>query len=349
MLTAAKGLRDRGHTIYFAGRRNSIFLANCAEAGFPVYPMNIKSDFGPVNIFKLAAFYRRNRIDVVIANFNKDVRLTGIARWLYPRPALLARSGLAILPNNWKYRLTYKRLVDGIITNTRAIKETYLRYQWLEEPFIRVIYNGIDTSVEIKVDREQLRQEFDLPEEGPVITSVGRLTPQKQQELFLEVAQNIHKEWPEAVFIIVGEGELRDNLKRYANELGVLDNLYMVGHQNDVNRFYAYSDIVLLTSEVEGLPNVVMEAMLAGKPVVAFDVGGIRELITSEKTGIIVPPNDIYLMTQRTLELLMRPDLRASIGKAAREYIKEHFSLDKMIRNLEIYLDEIITRRAAGK
>jgi len=128
-------------------------------------------------------------------------------------------------------------------------------------------------------------------------------------------------------------------------ELGILDNIYMIGFQQEVAELFSLCDIVLLTSETEGLPNVVIEAMLLARPVIAFDVGDVKELIRSDLTGRVVPPNDIYLMTQRAQELLMRPELRESIGQNARKFIKENFSLEKMVDEVEIYLTALFGRK----
>ncbi len=345
MLVLAEGLRRNGHNIYFCGHEHSVFLNRSSKAGFESFPLKIKSDFGLINILKLALFYRKKSIQTVIANFNKDVRIAGIAGRVSRRPVIVARNGLAILPNNAIYRFTYRLLVDGIITNSLEIKDKYLSYRWMDEAFIRVIYNGIDTTLSCKVDVSKIKKKYNLPPHQPIIGIFGRLVPQKQHTLFLEVAKNLLQEWPETIFLIVGDGPLKEDICKYASDLGILDNLYMIGFQQEVTELFALCDLVLLTSENEGLPNVVIEAMLSAKPVVAFDVGGVKELIRSELTGRVVPPNDIYLMTQRAQELLMRPELRESIGQNARKFIKENFSLEKMVNEVEIYLTALLNRK----
>ncbi len=349
MLTAAVGLRERGHSIFFAGRKGSLFLQRCSEDNFPVLSLVIGSDFSPRVIGKLIGFIKKNGISAIVANFNKDVRLAGLAAKFAGNPILVARNGLPILHNNWRYRFTYKWLVNGIITNTQAIKHRYLKYGWLKDDFIRVIPNGISPFIPADIDVQALREQFRLPKQHPVIGIFGRLIKQKQHTIFLEVAKNILQEWPEAVFLIVGDGPLRDEIRQYAYELKILDNIYMLGRQKQVIGLYALCDIVLLTSEEEGLPNVVLESMLMGKPVVAFDVGGVGELIESEKTGIIVPPNDIYLMTQKTKELLLSPEMRTAIGHEAQLFVQRNFTLKKMIDQIESYLTALQAGKAGGK
>lgn len=341
MLVAARGLAGRGHRIVVCARPESLFVQRSREAGLEVLPLKIGSDFGLVNIYKLAAFFRRNDIQAVVANLNKDVRLAGLAGKFSTRPVVLARAGLAILPDNWTYRLTFRWLADGIITNTRSIREQYLSYGWLPGDFVRVIHNGIDIHLPAPSAREKVRERHNLPGREPVIGIFGRLVRQKQHTLFLDVFKNILKEFPEAVALIAGDGSCREEIQKYAFDLGILDSIYMLGFQKDVWDLYHYCDVVLMTSEVEGLPNVVMEAMLAGRPVVAFNVGGVDELIEDGVTGFSVPPNDIFLMTQRTLELLLSPDLRESIGRRARDFVEQNFSLEKMLDQVELYLKDL--------
>lgn len=349
MLTTAIGLRDRGHRIYFCGQKGSLFLDKCLQSGFETFPLKIKSDISIPNIVRLAGFFRQHEVDAVIANFNKEVRLAGIAGYFGGKPVVVARNGLAILPNKAIYKYTYQLLADGMITNTGAIKNKYLGYGWLPEDFIRVIHNGIHMAGEAPLDGAALREKLNLPDQRPVLGIFGRLVPQKQHTVFLEVAARLLAEWPTAIFLIVGDGPLKDDICKYAAELGILDSVYLVGFRERVSDLYAYCDVVLLTSVVEGLPNVVIEAMLAGCPVVAFDVGGVPELICSEKTGRVVPPNDIVLMCEKTSDLLASPAERAAIGQAARKFIQDHFSLEKMVDEVELYLRELQDRKHPEK
>ncbi len=348
MLTCGCQLGLRGHRIVFIGRAGSVFLQRCSEAGFLTLPLNIGSDFGLANVVRLARFFREHRVDVLIANFNKDVRLGGLAARYAGVSRVLARNGLPIVQNNWRYRLSYRFFTHGIITNTRVIKERYLRYGWMPESFIHVIPNGIDTDQQVAYPREEVLARFGLPDRRPVIGTFGRLVKQKQHPIFLEVAATLLKDWPEALFLIVGDGPLRQSLQQYAFELGILDSIYFLGFQNNVMPLYSICDLVVLTSEEEGQPNTVLEAMLAGKAVVAFNVGGVSELIAEPKLGRLVPPNDIFRMTQSIQELLLDEDTREAMGRCARRYIQKQFSLQQMIDRLEALLIEEVSQVTGG-
>ena len=345
MLKAAEGLQKLGHHIVFGGRVNSIFLERCKAAGFPIYPLSISGDFNPRTIFRLRQIFLRHNINVAIPNFNKDVRLVSLAGKLSTRPIVVARSGLPILRNNWIYRTTYRMLVDGIITNTDAIKARYLSFGWLDDAFIRVIYNGVDIKPIPQIDTAQARKRYALPAEGPIVGIFGRLVPQKQHDKFLAVAKDVASKMPNTNFLIVGDGPLRTDLEQQIAQMNLQDRVFMTGFQDDPTELYLICNVVLLTSENEGMPNVLMEAMHLARPVVAFDVGGVSELIDSPATGIIVPPNDTTEMSRQTLQLLQKPQLAESIGRAARERIVRQFSVEHMAKQVEAYLLSLLSRK----
>ncbi len=345
MINAANGLWRKGHLVYFFGRKKSFFLERCSDSGFLTFPLEIKGDFGLINILKLTSFFISNQIDVIIANFNKDVRLAGIARRLAGKPVLLARNGLPILHNNWRYRLTYRYLVDSIITNTRAIKNQYLSYGWLEEGFIKVIHNGINIHQRIDFNRKKILARFNLPNNVKIVGIFGRLVKQKQHHLFLEVASQIRDQFKDVHFIIVGDGPLRTSMREKSQKLGLMESVHFLGLQQEVMPLYSICDVVLLTSETEGLPNVVMEAMLAASPVVAFDVGGVSELINSTAVGRTVVPNDVSSMVEETLAFLRNEKLSRETGHKARQRIMEEFSEDKMDQELETHLNSLTNGR----
>jgi glycosyltransferase involved in cell wall biosynthesis len=343
MLTAGIGLRKKGHAVSFGGRRGSLFLERCAGGGFPILELRVGGDVGPFTIAKLARFFKDQHIDVIIANFTKDVRLAGLARRLSGVAALVARNGLPLLRDNHRTRLTMKHLASGILTNTRSIKERYLSYGWLDEGFVRVIHNGIDTAERMDFPREQMIAKYGLPDNRPVIGIFGRLVTLKGHRAFLEVAKEIARVHPGAMFLIVGGGPERHEIERCAVDLWIRDQVVLLGMQREVFELYSLCDLVLLTSSSEGLPNVVMEAMLAGRAVVAFDVGGVRELISSPESGVVVAAGDTASMARESLVLLGSNEKRLAMGRAARNHIMAHFPLEKMVTELESYLEELVS------
>jgi glycosyltransferase involved in cell wall biosynthesis len=159
---------------------------------------------------------------------------------------------------------------------------------------------------------------------------VARLVPEKDIELFIEAAKLLGREYVDARFLIVGDGPCRSNLTRCASENGLDGKISFLGERDDVPQLLANADVFWLTSKWEGLPNVVLEAMACGKPVVARDVGACRELIDHGESGFLVSDRDAKQFAHYTLGLFADPAVAKKIGLAGRRFVEEQFSVTRM-------------------
>lgn len=183
---------------------------------------------------------------------------------------------------------------------------------------IHVLRNGVDTDLFRLEDRAAARAALELPADAPIAASVGNLVPEKGQALAIEALRAL----PDLRLVIVGDGPLRRELAARAEQAGVAARVEFRGvmPQAALSRLYAASDVLLLTSQREGWPNVVLEAMACGTPVVAFDVGAVREMITSELTGRIVAERDAAALAAAVASVLSSPAPRQSIRDHAAQY-----------------------------
>ncbi len=182
-------------------------------------------------------------------------------------------------------------------------------YRYKKE--IPCIYNGIDT--------DKFRP---LPEahEGVRLVCVGRFEPQKNQKLLLRAFAEVHKQCPEAILELVGDGYLRSELEALVAELGLGDCVIMEGVSADVAGRLNRADVFVLSSDFEGLPVSVLEAMACGLPVVSTDAGGTRDIVINEENGLIVPVGDQAALQDAMLRLCRDPALRRTMGEKSREY-----------------------------
>lgn len=345
MLRLGLELRERSHSIFYGGRKDSLFLKTCEKEHFPTLNLKINSDLNPFLIRELATFFREHHIDLIVNERNKDIRITGIASKFNGNKVLVARTGLPSIKNNFRYQLIFPKIIDGIIVTTQSIKQKYLSYSWLEDESIRVIHEGVLPIAPPVFDSCQLKKQFNLPEGKKILGIFGKLSAKKQHRVFLEVAANLLKTHSDIVFLIVGDGPEHEKLQQFAQKLGILEQIYMIGFQEDLFPLYRICDLVLLTSQEEGIPRTIMESMLMEKPVVAFDVGGVSELIQEDKNGVLIPPNDIYIMTKKVEHLLEDQPRIEQMGKVARKYILENCSLKKMVDNTENYFHELLSKK----
>jgi glycosyltransferase involved in cell wall biosynthesis len=165
--------------------------------------------------------------------------------------------------------------------------------------------------------------------------------------LFINTISHIKDKGPK--FVIVGDGQLRDELKTYSKELGVDNRVIFTGFRNDLEKIYADLDISVISSLNEGLPVAVIESMTAGIPVVSTDVGGVRELIDDGIQGFIVPPNDPVSLADRIEELIEDDKLRKEFGKAATRKVYPYHDYRRLIDDMEELYSAIVNGQPIGK
>jgi glycosyltransferase involved in cell wall biosynthesis len=209
-----------------------------------------------------------------------------------------------------------------------------------------VIPNGVDVDrFAVGDERSRVRQELGIGDATPVVGIVAALRPEKNHELFLCVAALVRREVPDARFVIVGDGDLRAVLEAHAQALGVADAVHFLGNRDDVPRLLAAFDVFLLTSRMEANPVSILEAFAAGKPVVAPRVGSVADSVAEGVSGYLTAPDDAAEACRRVVELLRNPSQASRMGRAGQQAVREHWSLDRMVRGYEDLITAVYERK----
>ena len=182
------------------------------------------------------------------------------------------------------------------------------------------------------VDKSKKKLELGFAPSDKIVGIVAGFKPPKALHHFVTVARRVSDQRTDIKFLMVGDGELREQLEEHVDRLHLDSIVKMVGWRRDVPEFLEIFDVFLLTSLWEGLPRVVVEAMITGVPVVAPDVAGIAEVVRSGETGYLVSPGDTASMAQRVIELLDNETLRRQMGRAAKG-VGQEFSVENMIED----------------
>lgn len=180
-----------------------------------------------------------------------------------------------------------------------------------------------------------LRRELDVPDGVPLVGIVARLVPIKAHEVFLQAARLLVARRGECRFVIVGDGERRQSLEQQVDELGLRHRTVFLGWRGDLDRILPDLDVVALTSRNEGLPVALIEAMAAGRPVVATRVGGVPDLVTDGTTGLLVPMDDAPAVAAAIDRVLTDPSLGASLGRAGRARVYPALSADRLVDDVD--------------
>jgi glycosyltransferase involved in cell wall biosynthesis len=212
----------------------------------------------------------------------------------------------------------------------------------------RVVPLGFDLASFAAVDdaaRQRARQELDVPATAKVVSTVGRLTAIKQHRLFLDTVAKVAQAEPRVLALIAGDGELRAGLESYAAQLGIRDRVRFLGWRRDLDTIYAATDVFLLTSRNEGTPVALIEAMASSVPGVSTDVGGVKDVITSEAVGARVRDGDSDGLAAHIVRYLADGELRRSTGQRARTAVLDRYGLDRLVRDINTLYRELLAGR----
>lgn len=343
----SRGLLSRGHNVTIAGRPGSEYLRRNRNVhpNLRIIELPVSGDFNPVTIAALCRIYRNSHIDVVIANFNKDIRLGGIAARLTGDVKVVWRAGLDQTKNNLVHRLLTPRLLDGVITPSHRLKQQIVASGYIPDSLVTPIHTGLpdcDQRLDQPSARQMLHKKYKLPGDALVIVTSGRFVDQKGHVYLAKAIPGIVRECPNAYFLWLGDGPLEAVLKTRLQESGCRDRVVFAGLLESFDLELQGADIMAHPSIEEPFGIVLLEGMRAGLPIVASRVGGIPEVVAEGETAMLVPPHEPVSLRDAILALLSDPDKRATMGAAGRERWRSCFRYDVMLDNLETRLKELV-------
>jgi glycosyltransferase involved in cell wall biosynthesis len=207
----------------------------------------------------------------------------------------------------------------------------------------KVIPYGIDTSLfNDEHHIQDVYDEFGIPHDHQIIVNVARLVPQKGHKYLIDAAKIVLSVYDKVTLLIVGDGDLKDQLLLRADNVGISERCVFAGHRSDVPRILNACDIFVMPSLFEGLCMAVMEAFAAGLPVVATPVGGIPSTVIDCETGVLVPLRNANKLAEALIRVLDNPTQADEMGLMGKKRIDTKFSLDKMVRGTEsVYIDAL--------
>ncbi|MBU0549579.1 MAG: glycosyltransferase family 4 protein, partial [Candidatus Omnitrophica bacterium] len=253
--------------------------------------------------------------------------LRRIIIWLERLTALVTDKLIVVSHHDWQ------KGVDNHIGN----KDKY-----------RLIRYGINYEEFSKKD-VGIREELGIDTHDPLIGMVSCFKPQKSPQDFISLAFLVNKAIPQAKFLLVGDGVLRNKIKRLISKFNLEQQVILTGWRYDIPRVLSAIDIFVLTSLWEGLPISILEAMAASRPVVATNTGGVSEVILEGSNGFLVPARDIKRLAEKLIHLLKNESLRRQIGHNARDSLASNFTVENMLKDTESMYCGLIKRKGTGK
>ncbi|MBZ0167279.1 MAG: glycosyltransferase family 4 protein [Candidatus Omnitrophica bacterium] len=235
------------------------------------------------------------------------------------------------------------RRTDKVIAVSHAVKDYYHRVVGIAQDKIAVIPNAIDVRpYEQPVDISALYGELNVRFDDFILACVGRLNAQKGHPYLFEALKNIVGVMPDLKVLIVGDGEDKDRLMTMADEAGIMPMLRFTGQRQDIPQILQLANALVLPSIYEGLPLCVLEAMAAGRPVIATDVGGTTELAIDGETAFIVEPRRSDQLTDAIVRLRRLPDGGLGMGSAGRDIVNREFTIQVITQRTQDLFQQLL-------
>ena len=344
------------------GRREGNMLDLAAAKGVePIVIPELRRNPSPkdalIALVKLYRLIRRQRPQIVHTHTTTAgllgrlaARLAGVPIVLHTFHGHVLRGYFGPLQSKalvWMERLL-ARITDRIVTVSEGQRRELAGYGIAPLEKIAVVPLGfeLDDLLSCESHRGELRRELGLSDNAKLVGIVARLVPIKNHRLFLRAAKLVAEAVPQARFLVVGDGELREGLEAYARDLGLDGRVIFTGWRRDLSRLYADLDVVALTSINEGTPVSLIEAMAARVPVVATAVGGVPDVVADGETGCLVEAGDAEGLAEAITELLRNPERAKAMGRAGREAVYPRFAAQTLFTNIERLYTELLRQKS---
>lgn len=312
---------------------SSVLAQKCRSANIPHHTAARKIKFSPDFLKQIIMVVKKEGVDVVHVHDSTALTLSLVALRFAPPVKLVysRKRSNKVKPNffkNLKYNNSY---ISEIICNSEAVKEVLVPV--VKDPKrIKVIYDGVDLERASQYKNEKiLHRDYQLDSDTVIIGNAAGLTKQKDHFTFLAAAKEILNSANQPlVFLIIGEGPLKEELSAYAAELEITEKVIFAGFRRDLSALLPEFDLFMLSSESEGVPLTVLEAFAHKVPVVATAAGGTPEAVLHRETGLISPVKDPVALAQNALKILNEAGLRKTLTENAFQLVYEKFSLETM-------------------
>lgn len=297
----------------------------------------IFSMHGIGRMYKLFRFIRSNRHDCIISFFESSDILAALLSRITRVQCILSSRRDTGFRYSRKLRFAY-RYIDSyftsIIVPSMAVYDSLVNAGTPAKNIV-LVHNGVDIDRFSSIDKNILRKELSISKECILLGIVARLSKEKDHLTLLQTVYELHQSGREVSLVVAGQGEMKDLLVREASQLGLGKNIFFLGMRKDIPQILAGVDIFILSSITEGMSNAILEAMAAGKPVVATNVGGNPELVADNETGYLVPAKNSSAMVEMIGRLADDSALRRSMGAAGRRLVSYKYSTTSMVKKYE--------------
>lgn len=340
--------KKRGYRVIVACPKEARIAAKAAEAGLQVLNVRMPGPLDPRAVSAFVRIIKSEKVDIVHTHSSKDSWLAGAAGRIARVPVVRSRHLSTPVGRNWFTTFVYRSLSDVIITSGSRIKETLVTRNRLDPAKIVSVPAGVDIAkYDPKISGAKVRAELGIDGAYPVVGCVAILRSWKGHRYLLEAVPAVVARYPDARFLIVGDGPKFEELKDLVLTLDIEKNVIMTGFRKDVPEVIAAMDVFVLPSVAsEATSQVIPQALSMYKPVIATDAGGLPEIIENNVTGLLVPAKDAGAISDAILWMAAHKKEARSMAERGREKILGGFTLERMIDSTENVYKRFLKDRA---
>ena len=316
------------------------------KRGIRTYCLGMRNGLDLLNATKLIRVIRQGDYDIIHSH-GSQLLLSLMIALARPFVTILTEHGSIMVKEQGRKKLEryfhiwMSRYVDCYTAVSQAIKQMLMAKHHVSSGKIRVIYNAtdLDRFCPLAVSLIEQRKKLEIPSDSAVIGTVSRLVPEHGIDHFILAASRILKHYPSCLFMIVGNGEIRSELEEQTKKLRISDKVIFLGKREDVPELLSVMDVFVVPSVREALSVAAIEAMAMEKPIVAYAVGGIPEVVVHKETGLLIERRAPELLAEGIVSLLKDRDERIKMSKAGRKRVTEHFNIQKIAKQyMNLYL-----------
>ncbi|WP_338432728.1 glycosyltransferase family 4 protein [Clostridium tyrobutyricum] len=309
-----------------------------------------KSDWK--SILNIRNYIKNINPDIIHLHSSKAGALGRIASIFLNIPVVYNAHGWAFDMNlSKKKKLMYvyvekilARFTDAIVDISDHEEDSQKKYKIKPKKYTKVIYNGIDLErYNMKYDIQKIKQKLNIPSNAFVVGMVARISEQKSPESFLKIASKLQEKLGNCYFILVGDGDLRSKIENLVDKCGLKNNFLITGWTNEVPKYISIFDIGILTSKWEGFGLVLAEYMAAKKPIVAFNSGGIPNVVKDNYNGLLFDYGDIDSFYEAIIKIKNNGEFREKLISNGYDVVNERFNVERVAKeHEELYLDLVV-------
>lgn len=317
----------------------------------PTFTGLLKNKYDVGVLGRLTELLRERRIDAVVTvGTGGDRMFWGrLAGWRAGVPVILSAlhaTGYPMRVERMNRMLT--PITDGFIGCAKSHSAFLVEGERCPRDKVFTVWNGVDVKRFRPRDKAAMRASLGIAPGVPVAGIVAALRPEKQHVMLIEAMAQVVSRLPGAVLVVVGDGVEREAIEAKTNELGLQQNVCMLGTRHDVPEILAALDIKVLSSKMEANPASTLEASACGLPVVVPNVGSLAETVLDGKTGLLCQPNDPAALADAMVQLLSDPEKAHVMGEAGRDLVCRRFSVETMVRGYEHLIEGIYRAACQG-